>query len=171
MIELSLTKGLVALIDDEDREVTKWRWQVVGDRRERAYAVRSGSGPHKTRRLIYLHRVILERKLGHEIPVGMECDHIDRDVLNNRRINLRLATRQQQTTNSRAYQDTEKSSQFKGVSWHRKAQRWSARIFVAGHSHWLGAFGDEIEAACAYNIAAIDAFGEFAAINDIPELR
>jgi hypothetical protein len=56
-------------------------------------------------------------------------------------------------------------SGFKGVSWHEQTGKWRARIFVNKRELALGLFSDSMEAACAYDMAAVKNFGEFAHCN------
>jgi hypothetical protein len=60
------------------------------------------------------------------------------------------------------------TSEYIGVNWHRKNQKWEAKI---RWGHWrrvhLGFFTEPIEAARAYNTAALQLLGQFAVINDI----
>lgn len=85
--------------------------------------------------------------------------------LDNRRANLRAATRSQQGANRR---DRRGASRFKGVSWSEERGRWQAHIRVNGKSIGLGRFDEEIEAARAYDKAALSAWGEYASLN-LPE--
>ncbi len=66
-----------------------------------------------------------------------------------------------------------KTSRFHGVDFNKKTQRWRARIKVFGEPQprYLGEFNDEFEAAEAYNIAAREAYGEHAHLNDLTEPR
>ena len=52
------------------------------------------------------------------------------------------------------------TSAYRGVSWHTQTSRWKAQIKVAGKDVNLGRHRDEVEAARAYDRAAICARGE-----------
>lgn len=97
-------------------------------------------------------------------PKGMMVDHIDRDPMNNRRDNLRLATGEQ---NSRNVPKTsaKRSSIYKGVCWHKRKNKWIAMCAVNSRNKFLGYFNDEIEAAKAYDLSAKELHGEFAYTN------
>ncbi|MEG7750695.1 HNH endonuclease, partial [Listeria monocytogenes] len=73
---------------------------------------RSGEKP----RAVYLHRQIMGE------PSGFEVDHIDGNGLDNRRANLRVASKTQNVRNQRIRQDN--TSSFKGVSWSKRRQKW-----------------------------------------------
>ena len=96
-------------------------------------------------------------------------DHIDRDGLNNRRGNLRLATQTQNNANSIG-SPTRRMSRYKGVYWdrdnrYRASGYWIATVMVNGKQITRCA-ATEIEAAAAYNQLALQHFGEFARLND-----
>lgn len=148
MREIKLTRGKVALVDDDDFEaLSKFKWTATTSQHGwRAYR-RSGG------RTIYMHQQIMG------FP-GSEVDHRDRDGLHNWRSNLRLATRSQQAANS----DWKRPHGYRGIYPHRKA--WCARVTVMGKNHYLGSFQTKIEAANAYDRAALAAFGEFAVLNN-----
>lgn len=56
-------------------------------------------------------------------------------------------------------------SGFKGVYWHKVANKWQAQIQANGKRIYLGLFASKIEAAHVYDEAAIRHFGEFASTN------
>lgn len=158
---LSLTNGGFAKVDDEDfGRVSKIEW--YRDSRGYIAAVR---GDGKGRSLL-LHRLIMD-------PLyGMEVDHRNHDTLDYQRENLRLCTKSQNQMNrvvSITYAGKPKSSKYKGVTWHKKNRRWIAQIGVDDRRIYLGTFGTELEAALAYNKAALFYFGEFAYLNKIEE--
>lgn len=93
-----------------------------------------------------------------------ELDHRDRDKLNNRIDNLRVATRSQNTANTRKSWG---SSKAKGVYWETKRKSFRAHVRFHGKSIHLGYFDIEDEAAHAYNKKAIELFGEYASLNPV----
>lgn len=96
-------------------------------------------------------------------PKGMDIDHINRDPADNRLVNLRVATRSQNMANAK--KRTRKggpASQYKGVSWQGA---WRAAYQKDGQLKFLGYFTNEIDAARAYDMAVIAAFGEYALPN------
>ena len=99
------------------------------------------------------------------IKKGQLIDHKDRDPLNNTKNNLRICT---QTENNRNIGVRANSkSGYKGVYWEEKGKRWVARISENKTNHCLGRFQNKIDAAKAYNRAALIYFGEFAWLNPI----
>lgn len=158
MKQVPLTKGLVALVDDEDYErVMRYKWCATrahntwyGMRRIRI------DGKRTTQ---MLHRFILNA------PSGVEVDHKDFDGLNCTRRNIRIATHQQNNWNKRKRPNT--SSRFIGVVFDRERKHWRAHIYLNGKRVWLGRFRDERQAAQARNAAALTYRGEFARLNDI----
>ena len=61
-------------------------------------------------------------------------------------------------------------SQYKGVSFDRKMNQWFATIWFEGRSIAPGHYREEIDAARAYDRAAVELFGEFAWLNSPQEL-
>jgi len=150
MKEIPLTQGFAALVDDEDWEqLARFKWQVLHGHYTH-YAQRMQNTPYK--RVFRMHRELLRP------PTGMTVDHINGNGLDNRRSNLRLASYSQNQQNKKSKIH---SSQFKGVSWHKKKKKWEGRIRLGRLRH-LGYFASEMEAALAYDAAALESFGEFA---------
>lgn len=108
-----------------------------------------------------LHRAVAA-EMGIDLSTGTEIDHIDGNKLNNRRSNLRAASRAENTRNRTT---TIASSGYKGV-W-KKSKGWIAGITCGGRRHDLGKFDTPEEAAKAYNEAALRLFGEYAHLNEI----
>ncbi len=151
--EIQLTRGQVALVDDEDfGRVMQYRWYANCSHGKVYYAVRCVYTPHRA--TIRLHRFILDA------PPDKEVDHVSGDPLDNRRCNLRLCSHAENTRNSRKLrQDT--SSQFKGVSWYKPLCKWLAQICVDHRKLNLGYFDSEEDAYAAYCTASAKYHREF----------
>jgi hypothetical protein len=89
-----------------------------------------------------------------------EIDHINGDGLDNRFANLRVASRSQQTMNTRAHRDS--ASGLKGAYWDKRTSTWLAQIKHEGKQHYLGKYQTAEEAHAAYCEAARRLHGEFA---------
>jgi hypothetical protein len=150
--EIPLTRGKVALVDDEDFEwLSQWKWQCTRD----GYAASNritGDGK-KT----YMHRMIMSSNPGEIV------DHADRNRLNNQRSNLRIGTFSTNSANGKVFRNS--TSGYRGVNVAKN--RWKGALTVNGQSHHLGYFDDKDDAARMYNFWAADAFGEFASLNAV----
>jgi hypothetical protein len=100
------------------------------------------------------HHILMHRVLCNT-PKGKQTDHRNGNGLDNRRMNLRVATKTQNMQNRRKL--TKASSQFKGVHWHKQHRKWCAVI----QGRHIGLFHVEMEAALAYEARAKKAFGKF----------
>lgn len=149
---------MVAKVDDEDYErLAKFRWYYHPS----GYAVRTVYGAdwrQKPWKAARMHREVICA------PDGISVDHKNGDRLDNRRNNLRLATRQEQARNTAKWRKPT-ASRYKGVFWRKNRKRWVASIRWDGKNHELGNFKDEAEAALRYDIAALILFGDFARVN------
>jgi hypothetical protein len=151
MKTITLTQGNVAIVDDDDyKMLIAHRWFTMKSGNQ-FYAVRNENNGKK-RRLIMMHRVILLT------PKGMDTDHISGDGLDNRRANLRVATRTQNNINRAASKNNKLNT--KGVILHQGKYR--AEIRFNGKNQYLGSFLTIAEAAAAYQSAAEKLYGEFA---------
>lgn len=148
MKTINLTQDKTAIVDDEDFETVscyKWFYHHNG------YAVRNdySSGKHKT---VHMHRVI------NNTPDGFETDHINGDKLDNRRENLRTATRSQNRANMK--NATNKTGLPKGIRFRPTFGKYQVRIKQV----CLGSFSELSDAIAAYNAAAVAEFGEFSSL-------
>lgn len=114
--------------------------------------------------LIHAHRIAWLYMTG----VLPECDidHINQDRLDNRWANLRLATRSQNSANVFAHK-RKRAGNYLGVTYDTPRDKWRAQIRIGGKKTNLGRFVNEVDAAKAYNAAAIAEFGEYATINNL----
>ena len=153
MKEIKLTKGFVAIVDDEDfKELSKHKWYY----HNMGYAVRKIRIGRKAASLL-LHVAIMGK------IDGLEIDHVNGDKLDNRRENLRHVTHQQNIQNQRPIRGG--MSRYKGVHWHKANKNWISSIRTDGKVYHLGCYDSEQEAALAYNKSAIKLFGECAMLN------
>jgi len=154
---IPLTQGKFALVDDRDyEELSKHKWYY-----EHGYARRDYQIAGKRHR-VYMHKLIAGT------PDGMHTDHINGDKLDNRAENLRVCSASENQMNSEKNKNS--SSKYKGVSFYKRDEKWQAGIMLNRKDIYLGRFTSEIEAAKAYNEAAINYFGEFAKLNILKEV-
>lgn len=158
--EIPLTQGKVAVVDAADYTwLSRWKWQAHSPNGELWYAIRTDRSKHSSHRLIRMHRLIINA------PDEFDVDHINGNGLDNRRSNLRLCNMAENQHNQRPQKGG--SSEYKGVCWDNFHNKWKAQIHPRKKHIHLGYFNDEIEAARAYNYAAIRLYGEFARLNQI----
>ena len=166
MKEISLTRGKVALVDDEDYErISLCSWHTLPSSKT-CYAQRSknlgSKNGNQNITTFSMHRDILG------LPQGRfpEVDHKDGNGLNNQKSNLRVATHTQNMANVRTYPHT---SKYRGVSLYRSGnyKRWRSSISSDGTKHFLGYFLTEAGAAIVYNAASLEFHGEFGRLNNI----
>ena len=90
-------------------------------------------------------------------------DHINGDKLDNRKVNLRIITRQQNNMNKSSRKNS--TSKYIGVSFYNKTKRWVAEIRVNDKRVYIGSFLNEEDAAKARDIATLEHFGEYGRLN------
>ena len=160
MIEIDLTRGYKTIIDDVDADLANYNWHTLTTGSRHVYATRV-----QDKKRILLHRVILARKLGKPLPRKMKADHINRNGLDNRRDNLRLATHGQNMANSKRKSNA--TSAYRGVRQRKSNGKWRAQISVGGKNLHIGYYDTAEEAALAWNQAARKLRGEYAQLNAI----
>lgn len=142
---IPLTQEKYAIVDPDDFErLNKHKWHA-NKAKNTYYAVR---------------RVHVGRNKWKHIKMH-------RDILDNRKANLRTATHRQNSYN-RIHFTKNASSKYKGVSFRKRKEKWNVQIRYNGKSKFIGYFDDEVEAAKAYDKAAKKHHGEFAVLN-LPE--
>lgn len=159
MNQIALTQGQVAIVDDEDFDaLNQFGWRAQWDPHTRGfYAVRSvpiGGGKRAT---VLMHRVITGA------AKGTEVDHANQNTLDNRKANLRVCTASENARNRG--KTARNTSGYKGVSFDKRTGKWDARIGLNGKRRHLGYFDTALEAAAAYDRAALEMHGTFARHN------
>lgn len=146
-IKLKLQTGNYAVIDESDYElVSRYKWYE-----DHGYARTSSNG-----KKIYMHRLVMGSP-------SSQVDHINRDRLDNRKANLRVCSDLQNKWN--LPKQKRNKSGYKGVT--RHSNLWRATIVVNGKQKSLGYHKEKLDAARAYDKAALEYFGEYAAINGV----
>ncbi len=154
---IPLTQGYSAIVDDEDFErLSAFKWCY-----SEGYAVRNAG---EKEGFIRMHWSVIGRP-----PAGFETDHRNNDGLDNQRHNLRHVTHQHNLMNKGPQSNN--TSGYKGVYWHKAAGKWCAEIKAYGKRVRLGTFHVIEDAAIAYNEASKRLHGEFAKANDDEYLR
>lgn len=147
MKSIELTRGMVALVDDEDFDrVNSMSWHA--QKGKHTYYARTG----KNNGGLSMQQAVLNAP-------GVLIDHKNGNGLDNRKVNLRRCNSSQNSGNTRKH--TDGASRFKGVHFHKRRGRWCAMI---RHKH-IGLYDTEEDAAVAYDKEAAKVFGEFARMN------
>lgn len=107
--------------------------------------VRINNKEYKVHRLIWI-------MFNGDIPNKMFIDHIDRNKLNNKIENLRLATNQENNRNNSS----------NGFTWEPKRKVFRVGICIDGKKKYIGRYDTIIDARAAYLQARREHFGEFA---------
>jgi hypothetical protein len=154
---LCLGVGDWTMVDQKDYyRFGKFHW-CLGGYGKKVYVVRSYKiGPERVK-TVRLHREIMQP------PKGLLVDHRNGNTLDNRRDNLRLATHTQNMQNCRKRKNT--ASKYIGMWRDKLRNQWAVRITHNKKKIWIGRFDSEIDAARAYDRAAIKYHGDFARLN------
>ena len=155
---IPLTQGQNAIVDTEDFEwLSQWNWFAYWDKTIKGfYARRRGTPENGKFKMIAMHAEIIK------CPRGKIPDHKNRDTLDNRKENLRIATHAQNAQNS-----TKKRSNcgYRGVFYDKKWNKWKVYISFKNKKVWVGQFDSAEEAARAFDRMAIKLHGDFAILN------
>jgi len=137
-------------VDDEDwNRVKQYNWSVTI----------AGNIVAKIKdKTVVLSRFILDCD-----HLDLQVDHIDGNRFNNQKSNLRLCTSRQNMMNQGLRSDN--TSVYKGVSFHKPANKYTAKINLFGKKMHLGYFNSAEAAAKEYDRIAKIHYGEFAFLN------
>lgn len=157
MKEIQLTRGKVALVDDEDfHRFNKFKWNASNHSRNGnnlSYAQRSIIGKDGKKYNIYLHRIILR-------PYnGLVIDHINGNSLDNRKCNLRECKTGENSMNMK--KPATNTSGYKGVSWDKRSNKWSVKISLNNKTINIGTYKDIKDANDAYINASKKYHGKY----------
>lgn len=159
MKKIELTKGHVALVDDEDFDrVNQFKWYSSFNGRSSYAKRRPWDKKEKKYFTLAMHRFIMKPEKDQLI------DHINHNTLDNRKCNLRICNMTQNCANSLKPKGIT-SSKFKGVSWCKRDKKWICGIMINYKKIYLGRYDSEVESAQIYNNKAKELFGEFASLN------
>lgn len=156
---ICLTENNIALIDSEDLHIvnkyywTYWIWKV----KNTGYALATPLYETGIKTRIKMHRLIMG------VSGSQTIDHVNRNGLDNRRLNLRTCNTTENNRNQGLRKDS--TSGYKGVRFIKHNGRFWARIQVNKKRISLGVFKCSKAAAYAYDLAAIKYFKDFAYTN------
>jgi HNH endonuclease len=156
VIEIPLTQGRVALIDDADFAlVSGIKWSLLNHSHSATcYAKSTTTSDDGRRSTLLMHRIILG-----VTDRNTFVDHANRNGLDNRRTNLRIATRSQNGAN-RVINLPNKNG-LRGVVFLPRSNIFRAQISQGGVPTYLGSFKTAAEAHAAYVTKGRELFGEF----------
>jgi hypothetical protein len=141
---LSLSQGLYTLVDAEEYDfLSQFPCHTHFSESNKPYACAATAEYKRVR----LHKIILNLKY------RQTADHINGDTLDNRRSNLRICTSKQNRWNRKKNRNN--TSGYRGVYWHKRNKKWTTIICIEGVNKRLGQYNTAIEAAIAYDDAAI----------------
>lgn len=163
MKEIELTRGYKAIVDDEDYEkLSRYKWRVIIGRTTQ-YAERCEWDNKEKKTITYLiHREIL----GLDKCSNLQVDHVNHNGLDNRKENLRVCTRSQNSMNTQKTKPGKYG--YKGVYLLGKSYRskpFGAQLRYGDKRYQLGTFFTVEDAARAYDKKARELFGEYASCN------
>lgn len=155
-IKYQINEDTFVLLDAEDVahvERFKWSPQV----HERTTYAQANVWRNDQRSTMVLHRFIARAQDNEHV------DHRNGDGLDCRKANLRTCLKFQNNRNARVRMDNK--SGYKGVSWWKHGEKWTAYIFIDGKHRHIGYFSSAEAAARAYDAVAQREWGEFAWLN------
>jgi len=155
-VYIPLPKGEYALVDKQDYALLKdCHCRQAGLKGYVSCGIPDETGKKQQ---TYIHRYIMQ------CPSDKLVDHINGDVLDNRRSNLRIATAQQNQWNKG--KQSNNTTGYKCI--YKSAKGFDVRLVVNGQTHEVGWFPNIRDAVSAYNEAAARLHGKHAKLQDLP---
>ena len=131
MKEISLTKGKVAIVDDEDFEyLNQWKWSFDGSYATRSKHIKINKNKYKSKK-VYLHHLLVDRSNG-------VIDYKKRNKLDNRRLNVRVVSVASNIRNGKLRKNNK--SGITGVYFDKNKHKWLSQIMVNKKHISLGAY-------------------------------
>jgi hypothetical protein len=125
--------ALQCLIETDDFEIVNsvpGTWYLNWDRGTKSYRavtnIRTEDGKVN---VLKMHRLIMG------IPDGLSIDHINHNLLDNRRSNLRLATNAENMQN-RITTNTRNKTGLMNVNWNNRDKKWKGVVIENGNRHY-----------------------------------
>lgn len=150
---IPLTMGYHAIVSTEDYDKISgdfWYARFYG----KSGGIKYGPYAHRVDDWVPMHRVLFDDK-------PLVIDHVNGNGLDNRKDNLRQCTIAENSRNRRA----NRGKVFKGVCLHKPSGKFYARIKIDGRLKYLSSHADAVEAAKAYDAAALKYYSNFANLN------
>ena len=156
MKTIALTRGKVTIVDEEDfEELNKYKWHA---------RIQTYTGAFRAKRYGNPIEVDMARQIMN-CPPGLEVDHINGNLLDNRRCNLRICTHGENMRNRKLQKNN--TTGYRGVTMVHPSKRYTAQIYEKRRKIHIGTYDTPEDAARAYNVAALANYGEFARLNDV----
>ncbi len=174
MKEIYLRNGGVTLVDDEDYEyLNQFKWRALKSKNNKhvTYAIRDFYLGNRKCKGLLMHREIMKATKGEYI------DHMDRDGLNNQKVNLRFCTMSENAANKkiqvgRKYKGVRKRYPFVkcknkngDIITYKRKDSYCAFVVKDKVNYYGGEYPTPEEAALAYNKMALELYGDFALLN------
>ena len=170
--KVELPCGAVTIIDSEDLWIAEVFpvWGITGSRSKYVFAERSLKTQYSIlRERVYLHRLIM--RITPDKKNSWAVDHKNRNRLDNRKSNLRYATKEQNMAN--VLRKNRSNTGYRGVVEHKRNLKKKYVAYIGSGSVGtranIGYFNCPVEAAKAYDAEAKKRYGDLAILN-FPEL-
>lgn len=152
---IPLTQGQFAKVDDEDYdELSRSNWTADWNKKTSSFYARTCVKIGRQHKHVRMHRIIMKT------PIGMKCDHIDHDTLNNQKANLRNCTNSQNMMNRKGATMHSKTGVLGVSPFHGKFRAFISDP-VTHENIYLGTFKTIEEATATRKEAEVKYYGDF----------